>query len=58
MIPSKNKLNNLKIKIIKKLYTFNTFIKSIDEWQLELNKIIERIRQYLNNEFRIIEKFF
>ena len=58
IIPSKNKLNNLKEKIRKKSDYFDSVIKSLEEWQNELNKKIERIKENLKNEIYIIEKLF
>jgi len=57
-IPSKNQLQNLKEKIIKKTKAFDSLIKSINEWQIELNKKKERIKQNLKNEIKLIEKLF
>ena len=57
-MPTKNKLSLLKRKINKKSESFNYLIKSINEWQNELNKKIERLKQNLMNEIRIIKKLF
>ena len=56
--PSKNKLNNLEEKIRKKSDYFDSLIKSLDEWQTELNKKIERIKANLKNEIDVIKKLF
>ena len=58
IIPSKSQLDILKEKIIEKSNTFDSLINSLDEWQKELNKKIERIKQNLKNEIRIIKKLF
>ena len=58
MIPSKNQINNLKEKIIKKSDDFYSMIRSLNEWQNELNKKIERIKQNLKNEISLIKKLF
>ena len=57
-MPSKNQLNNLKKKIIKKSDAFNSLIKSLTEWQKSLNQKIERIKENLKNELNIIKKLF
>ena len=57
-MPSQNQLDILKEKIIEKSNTFDSLIKSLDEWQNELNKKIERIKQNLKNEIKIIKKLF
>ena len=54
IIPSKSQLELLKEKIIEKSNSFDSLINSLDEWQKELNKKIERIKQNLKNEIRII----
>ena len=58
MIPSKNYIKNLKEKIRKKSDAFNLLIKSLTEWQNELNKKIEKIKENLKNELSIIKKLF
>ena len=58
IIPSKDKIKNIKEKIRKKSDYFDSLIKSLDEWQNELNKKIERIKDNLKNEIDVIEKLF
>ena len=58
IIPSKSQLELLKEKIIEKSNSFDSLINSLDEWQKELNKKIERIKQNLKNEIKIIKKLF
>ena len=57
-MPSVNQLNKLKEKIIKKSKAFDILIKSIDDWQNEFNKKIERLKCNLKKEIRIIKKLF
>ena len=57
-MPSQSKLDNLNEKINNKSNAFDSLIKSLDEWQNELNKKIERIKQNLKIEIRIIKKLF
>ena len=46
-MPSKNQLNILKEKILKKSEAFDSLLESLNEWQNELNKRIERLKQNL-----------
>ena len=57
-IPSLEKIKNLEEKIRKKSDAFDSLIKSLNEWQNELNKKIERIKKKLKNEISIIQKLF
>ena len=57
-IPTNDEINNLKDKILKKSNAFDSFIKSLDKWQNTLNKKIERIKQKLRSEIRILNKLF
>ena len=57
-MPTKEQLFNIKSKIQKKSEAFDLLIKSIDEWQKEFNNRIERLKQNLRNEIRIIKKIF
>ena len=55
-MPSLNEINCLKQRIMKKSEAFDALIKSIDEWLLELNKRIERIKLNLKNEIYLLKK--
>ena len=55
-MPSLNEINSLKERIIKKSEAFDALIKSIDEWLIELNKRIERIKLNLKNEINLLKK--
>ena len=57
-IPTKNEINSLKEKKKKKTFIFNDLIKSLNKWQKEFNKKIERIKINLINEINILKKLF
>ena len=57
-IPSNSKIKELKEKIIKKAEAFDSLIKSLEEWQKELNNKMERIKKNLKCEIRILKKLF
>ena len=57
-MPTLYQINKLKEKIIKKSDALDSLFNSLDEWMLELNKKIERIKQNLRNEIIIIKKLF
>ena len=57
-MPSLNEINNLKEEILKKLTAIESLISSLNEWQEELNKKIERIKQNLRAEISILKKLF
>ena len=56
-MPSLNEINNLKEEILKKSKAIESLISSLNEWQEELNKKIERIKQNLRAEISILKKF-
>ena len=56
--PSIEKMKKLKEKILKKSEAFNSLIKSLNEWQKELNKKMERIKQNLKKEINLIKKLY
>ena len=51
-------LGELREKIFKKAKAFESLIKSIDKWQMDLNKKIEMLKQNLRKEITIIKKLF
>ena len=57
-MPSLYRINALKEKILKKEEAYNILFKSLDEWQVELKKRVERIKQNLRTEIRVLKKFF
>ena len=57
-MPSLNEINNLKEEILKKSKAIESLISSLNEWQEELNKKIERIKQNLRAEISILKKLF
>jgi len=57
-MPSNNQLEELKEKILKKSDAFDSLIKSLEEWQNELNNRLERIKRNLKNEIKILKKLF
>ena len=57
-IPSSYILNSLKEKILKKEKYYEKIFESLDEWLVELNKKIERIKENLRTEIRILKKIF
>ena len=58
IIPSLYQINTLKEKILKKEEAYNILFKSLDEWQVELKKRVERIKQNLRIEIGIYKKLF
>ena len=57
-MPSVYQLDTLKEKINKKSKAFDVLIKSINDWQIEFNKKIERLKLNLKIEIRILQKLF
>ena len=57
-MPSLNKINSLKEKILTKEKAYEELFKSLDEWQAELHKKIEKIKQNLKCEIKILKKIF
>ena len=57
-MPSLNKINSLKEKILTKEKAYEELFKSLDEWQAELHKKIEKIKQNLKSEIKILKKIF
>ena len=57
-MPSIYQLDTLKEKINKKSKAFDILLKSINEWQIEFNKKIDRLKQNLKIEIRILKKLF
>ena len=57
-IPSLYQINCLKEKILKKEKAYDILFKTLDEWQTELNKNIEKIKQNMRTEIRILKKLF
>ena len=51
-------INSFKEVILEKEKAYEEFFKSLDEWQVELNKKIERIKRNLRSEIRILKKLF
>ncbi len=58
LVPSKKQINVLYKKINEKSEAFDNLIKSLDEWQLQLNKKIEQLKHNLRNEIKVIRKQF
>ena len=57
-MPTLEKFEILKEKINKKSESFEALIKSLNEWQEELNKKVEKLKKNLKNEIKIIKKLF
>ena len=57
-MPSLHQINFLKEKILNKEKAYEKLFKSLDEWQVELHKKIEKIKQNLKSEIRIFKKLF
>ena len=51
-------LIQINIRILKKSNAFDSLIKYLDEWQKTLNKKIERIKQNLRIEIKLLKKLF
>ena len=51
-------INSFKEVILEKEKAYEEFFKSLDEWQVELNKKIERIKRNLRSEIRLLKKLF
>ena len=58
VMPTIYQINALKEKILKKSDSFDSLIKYVDEWQKKLNEKIERIKQNLRIETKILKKLF
>ena len=57
-ITTSYQINALKEKIIRKFEALDSLIESLEEWERELNNKIERIKQSLRSEIRILKKHF
>ena len=57
-MPTEYQIKNLQNKVLKKSETFDKIIDSINKWQSELNKKIERLKLNLKNEIKILQKLF
>ena len=57
-MPSLFKINSLKEKILKTEKAYEELFKSLDEWQIELHKKIEKIKQNLKSKVKIFKKLF
>ena len=55
---NKNEIDNLDNKIKEKKQFIEEIIDSIDEWQKKFIKQIERLKENLKNEIKLIEKLF
>ena len=58
LIPSTYEINSLKEKILKKSNAFDSLIKSLDDWLIELTNKIQKIKQNLKNEINILKKLY
>jgi len=57
-MPTLYEINAFKEEILEKEKSYEEFFKSLDEWQAELIKKIERIKRSLRSEIRILKKLF
>ena len=57
-IPSNEHIKDIKQKISKKLSDYENLIKSLSEWQSELNKKLEQLKNNLLSEIKILNKLF
>ena len=58
MMPSINRINQLRHKINKKKLAYEKLQNLLDEWKKELIKKIEKLKQNLKKEIELLEKLF
>ena len=58
LIPSKNRINNLKNKIREKSKYYENIIDSINQWERTLMNKTNRLKQNLRSEINLLEKLF
>ena len=56
LIPTKNKINDLKRKLIQKSFFYDKIIKIINEWENHIKSEANRLKQKLRDEINILEK--